>query len=374
MACADTVCVVKLTPVQIDGAVALALTAVTTVGFRQVADLTAVPHPVALILVLLSVLPAAARRLWPRTMLALVTVASAAVLALSRGNPAPQFAVGFLSYLIPAQFRRRQALWLLVGTVAALALGLAVFAGTARGGGRAALSALAENALLVAGCWAIGFAVLQQRLYAKALREQAEREDRVRIARELHDVVAHGLSLIAVQAGVANWVVESQPAEAARALASIEQISRGALHEMRALLGVLRVDDAKADLEPTHGLADLPELVGQVTAAGIAVNLEVRGTPRAVRPGLDLAAYRVIQEAVTNVIKHSNAGQCLVTLTYEPDALILEVTDDGQGSTADSAGGHGIKGMRERVARYGGTFQARPLSAGGFGVTARFPS
>jgi signal transduction histidine kinase len=253
-----------------------------------------------------------------------------------------------------------------------------VFGATAHGAvrpdGRAALSALAANALLVAGCWAIGYAVRQHWLYAKTLRDQAEREERIRIARELHDVVAHGLSLITVQAGVANWVVESQPAEAARALTSIEQISRAALREMRALLGVLRVDGEQPGLDPAHGLADLPELAGRVAAAGIEVTIDVQGTPRTVLPGLDLAAYRVVQEAVTNVIKHSGAGTCQVTVTYEPDALTLQITDDGQASTAGSAGGHGIKGMRERVALYDGTFLAGPLPAGGFGVTARFPS
>ena len=240
--------------------------------------------------------------------------------------------------------------------------------------GRDALTALAENGLLVAGAWLIGYAVAQQRAYAKAVRSQAERDDRIRIARELHDVVAHGLSLIAVQAGVAGWVAESQPAEAARALASIEEISRGALREMRALLGVLRVeDDVAADLEPAHGLADLPALADRVTAAGIKVTLDVRGEPRDLLPGLDLAAYRVAQEALTNVIKHSGAASCQVTIRYEAEAVGLEITDDGRG-TAGSRDGHGIKGMRERVALYDGTFQAGPGPEGGFTVTARFPA
>jgi signal transduction histidine kinase len=381
LAWADIVEKVKLTPLQLDCGAALALAAAATLGFGELSERTGVPRPITLILVVLSVLPAAVRRLWPRTVLAVVALASAVVLALSVGDPAPQLAVGFVIYLIPSRFPHRQARWLLGGTLAALAIGLAVFAATRHGaprvgGERAALAALAVNALLVAGSWAIGYLIVQRHAYTQALAQQAERDDRIRIARELHDVVAHGLSLIAVQAGVANWVVESQPAEAARALASIEEISRGALREMRALLGVLRVEgdpDAGPDLAPARGLADLTELAGRVTAAGITVSLDFRGTPDGIPPGLDLAAYRVVQEAATNVIKHSGANHCQVTVSYEAGTLTVRVTDDGR-ATPGSTGGHGIKGMQERVAMYGGTFEAGPLPAGGFGVTARFPS
>jgi signal transduction histidine kinase len=378
LACADIVGKVKVTPLQLDCAAALALAAA---GLSELAERAVVPRPVILPLLVLSVLPVTVRRVWPRTALAAVTLASAVILALSASDPAPQLAVGFVIYLIPARFPRREALWLLGGTLAALAAGLAVFVATSHGGPqigdvRAALASLAENVLLVGGSWVICYLIMQRHAYTRALAQQAERDDRIRIARELHDVVAHGLSLIAVQAGVANWVVESQPAEAARALASIEEISRGALREMRALLGVLRVEDdteGAPDLAPARGLADLDELAGRVTAAGITVALEVRGTPSALPPGLDLAAYRVIQEAATNVIKHSGAGRCQVTVSYETDALTVRVTDDGH-ATADSTDGHGIKGMRERVAMYGGTFEAGPRPAGGFGVTARFPA
>jgi signal transduction histidine kinase len=379
LACADIVWKVKLTPVQLDCAAAIAL-AGATVGLGELIELSVVPRPVVVILVALSVLPAAVRRLWPRTALAVATLASACVLALSKSDPTPQLAVGYIIYLIPSRFSRRQALWLLGGTLAALAVGLAVFAasrhgGLPAGGERAALGSLAENALVVAGSWVISYLIVHRRAYTQALAQQAERDDRIRIARELHDVVAHGLSLIAVQAGVANWVVKSQPEEAQRALASIEEISRGALREMRALLGVLRVDGdtgTPAELAPAHGLADLNELADRVTAAGIKVALDVRGTPASVLPGLDLAAYRVIQEALTNVIKHSGADNCQVRVSYETNALTLEITDDGRGP-AESAGGHGLKGMRERVAMYGGTFDAGPRPGGGFAVTARFP-
>jgi signal transduction histidine kinase len=380
LACGDIVSKVISRPVLLDSGAALALAVIATAGFHELAEPAGVPHPVVLILVLLSVLPIAVRRRWPRTVLAVVTLASAAVLALSP-NPAPPYAVAYAMYLIPARLPRREALGYLGASLVTLGAGLAVFAVTRHGGPdtggvRAALAALAESTLFVAGSWATGYIILQRRAYHRALSDQAERDDRIRIARELHDVVAHSLSLIAVQAGVANWVVESQPAEAARALSSIEEISRGALREMRALLGVLRVEgdsDAGPELAPAHGLADLNELADRVTAAGITVALDIRGGPAAIPPGLDLAAYRVIQEAATNVIKHSGAGSCQVTVTYETDALTVRITDDGRGTTENTAG-HGLKGMRERVAMYGGTFEAGPLPAGGFGVTARFPS
>ena len=358
----------RITPVTLDCAAALALAAAATVGFHELASTTAVPRPVMLTLVLLSVLPAAARRLWPRVVLALVAAAAAAVLAVSHGDPPPQLAVAFVMYLIPGRFPLREAVALLGGALVVLAT--SAFALTSR----EALAAVAENWTLAAGSWVVGYAVAQQRAYAKAMREQAERDDRIRLARELHDVVAHGLSLIAVQAGVAGWVAEAQPGEAARALASIEQISRAALREMRALLGVLRAEDGAApDLEPAHGLADVPALADRVTAAGVAVTLDLCGQQRALLPGLDLAAYRVAQEALTNVIKHSSATSCRVSVGYEPGALNLEITDDGHGA-AEGRGGHGIRGMRERVALYGGTFHAGPRPEGGFTVTARFPA
>jgi signal transduction histidine kinase len=365
---ADIVGKVKITPVKLDCAATLALAAAAAVGFHELAKTTAVPRPVVLVLFLLSVFPAAVRRLWPRTALAVMAIASAVLLGLSHGDPPPQLALAFAMYLIPGRLPHREALALLCGTLAALAVSASALPG------REALYALAVNGLLVAGSWVVGYAIAQHRAYANALKSQAERDDRIRIARELHDVVAHGLSLIAVQAGVAGWVAESQPAEAARALASIEEISRGALREMRALLGVLRVEDhAAADLEPAHGLADLPALADRVTAAGIAVDLDVHGEPRALLPGLDLAAYRVAQEALTNVIKHANAASCRVTVRYEPQALGLEVADDGRGPSGNG-NGHGIKGMRERVALYDGTFQAGPRPEGGFAVCARFPA
>jgi signal transduction histidine kinase len=391
--------------VALDG-VAAVLLAVAYAFLHELAQLAGVPHAVAAALAACSVLPVAGRRRWPRTVLGVVAVASAATMALGH-SPVLPFSVAFVMYLVPLRFARREALWLLGGALAALGLGLAGFAAASHGiwgpgGARAAISLLAQSWVLVAGAWIIGYTVRQQRAYSAGLREQAQRaalaaareqvaearrlagQERARIARELHDVVAHSLSLIAVQAGVANWVVSSKPAEAARALSSIEEISRGAMREMRALLGVLRVEPegGPGDLmaadgtvpEPAPGLADLDELAARISAAGVGVHLDVRGARTALLPGLDLAAYRVIQEAVTNVVKHAGTASCQVSVRYSPDELVVQVTDDGcRVPPAGRPAGHGIAGMRERVEMYGGEFRAAPRHGGGFGVSARFP-
>jgi signal transduction histidine kinase len=198
----------------------------------------------------------------------------------------------------------------------------------------------------------------------------------LRIARELHDVVAHSLSLITVQAGVGSYVAGARPEEAARALASIETTGREALREMRRLLGVLRDDSAGTDLAPAHGLADVGQLVAGTAEAGVRVQLEIRGTQRPVPPGVGLAAYRIIQEALTNVVKHARTTASRILVTYEDDAMRLEITDAGAGAPADAvaaSAGHGIAGMRERASLFGGEFHAGPLPGRGFRVTARLP-
>jgi signal transduction histidine kinase len=174
---------------------------------------------------------------------------------------------------------------------------------------------------------------------------------------------------------VANYVVGEHPEEAARALSSIEETSRGALREMRALLGVLRAEGDEA-LVPAPGLADLKGLVDRTAEAGVRVELDVHGDRPRLSAGLDLAAYRVVQEAVTNVIKHAATDRCGVTVSYTAEALDLEITDGGAGpgpAGRDPAAGHGLTGMRERVGMYGGEFSAAPLPGGGFRVAARFP-
>lgn len=379
--------------VAIDCAVTALLLLGYVAAFRALADLQAIPRWAGAVIIAVAVLPAAARRRWPGIALALVAAGGAAATALSVA-PSPALAVAFVMYLIPLRFGRPAVLRLLAGALAAQATAVAAFAVIPHGGYGTgdAIGLLLQDGLLITAAWMTGFSVRQQRAYAAGRQEQAERqareelararqassEERLRIARELHDVVAHAMSLIVVQAGVANYVTGEHPEEAARALVSIEQTSRGALREMRALLGVLR--DGETGLGPSPGLADLGSLAGRTQQAGVRVDLDVSGERPHLPAGLELAAYRVIQEAVTNVVKHAATDSCLVTVACREDELTLEITDSGSGAgagagagRADPVAGHGIAGMRERVGRYGGDFQAAPLPGRGFRVTARFP-
>lgn len=386
----------------IDYAATALLALAYTVAFRAPVHLYGIPRWASAILVAAAVLPAVVRRRWPRTVLTVITAGGAAVTAIS-SSPAPPIAVAFVMYLIPLRFPRREAEQLLVATLLVIAAGLAVFAVVPHGvygpgGITAAAGQLAEGSVLIIGAWVIGYAVRHQRAYAAGQREQERRrareqiaearratsEERLQIARELHDVVAHSMSLIAVQAGVANYVISDHPEEAARALTSIEQTSRGALHEMRALLEILRAEpdgtgpsQRDTRLAPAPGLADLESLAARTAQAGVRVDLDVHGERPLLSPGLGLAAYRVIQEALTNVIKHAATDRCRVTVTCQHDALTLEITDNGTGAChggdTGPAAGHGIAGMRERAGMYGGQLQAGPLPGGGFRVAARFP-
>jgi signal transduction histidine kinase len=387
-------------PVPID-CVSVALIAFAqTVIFRQLAHLRGISHWEGAVILAVAVLPAAFRRRWPRTALTLTVAGGVGMTAIST-VPALPLAVAFVMYVIPLRFARREALWLLAGALLVTSIPLIAPAHVhdhASGDGG---PLLLTNALLITAAWLLGYTVRQQRAYTASLHEQAERrlreqlaearrassEDRLQIARELHDVMAHSMSLIAVQAGVANYVITAHPQEAERALSSIEQTSRAALREMRALLGVLRADGDGTrqalgdDLAPAPGLANLDNLAGRISKAGVRVELVVSGSRLSLPAGLDLAAYRVIQEAITNVIKHAATDSCRVSVAYQQDMLTLEITDEGCGADGRdgrdgigmSAAGHGIAGMRERVAMYGGEFLAAPVPGHGFRVTARFP-
>ena len=226
--------------------------------------------------------------------------------------------------------------------------------------------------------------VLERAAQRERQREQQARqagaEERLRIARELHDVVAHAMSIIAVRSGVARLVIDVRPDEAREALGIIESTSRQALAELRLLVGVLRAheeQDADADREPAPGLAELPGLIGRITEAGVSVDLRVEGEPRRLSPGVDLSAYRIVQEALTNVVRHAAPAAAELTVRYQPDEVVIEVTDDGRSGwrtlPAQDGTGHGIAGMRERAAVYGGRLVAEP-TASGFRVLARIPT
>jgi signal transduction histidine kinase len=211
-------------------------------------------------------------------------------------------------------------------------------------------------------------------------REREERsrravaDERLRIARELHDVVAHTMSVVAVRSGVARVVVDTQPEEARRALEIIETTSRRALQEMRLLVGVLRDDDAGREYTPAPGLADLPRLVEEIGAAGVAVDVHEEGEPRPLPAGVDVSVFRILQEALTNVVRHAGGAPARLVVRYQANQVELEVSDSGTVvAVPTESQGHGLVGMRERVALFGGTLAAG-ATATGFTVAAVIPT
>ena len=322
------------------------------------------PRALSLVLVVAHVGPLVVRRRWPAQVLAAMTatgvlapVLGVPVVAL---GPAALVAVYSVGALLPP--RRSTAL------LAAAALGMAV-AVTASG---MDADTVVTNVLAFSVAWWLGD---RHRRAVAATADAAARavaDERLRIARELHDVVAHSMSVIAVQAGSGRLVIEDSPDVARRALATIETTSREALQEMRRLLAVLRDDDAPSTLAPSPGLDDLDDLVEHTADLGIVVDLRREGDAVGLPAGAGLCAYRVVQEALTNVRKHARATSATVALRHLGDELEIEVTDDGIGSAAGSGAGHGLIGLRERVELYGGTFDARPAPRG-YRVVARIP-
>lgn len=343
----------------------------------------------------------ALRRRYPWTALWAVSIAAPVSSLESESFPfAAPPAMMFVLYTIATLVPRRQALRAL-----ATMLGCAAAVLTAVGvvGLQVAMSPTFQHDyrtevfgtvimfVPLTGVWMIGVAVGASRAYAAGLRAQAEQrareqvaEERLRIARELHDIVAHSMSLITMQASVAAYIGAEQPDEAVKALASIEQTSRTALHDMRRLLGMLRDSDGRPqdpDLMPAPGLSDLDDLVARTAEAGIRVELKITGERAQTSTPLELAAYRIVQEALTNVIKHADATRARVALDYGRDDMGIVVVDDGHGTPASRQAsqtpaaslGHGLVGMHERVAAYGGQFHAGPLPGGGFRVSARIP-
>ncbi|MFG3040565.1 sensor histidine kinase [Streptomyces sp. NPDC048330] len=238
----------------------------------------------------------------------------------------------------------------------------------------------------------LGRSVRERRGHADQLKAAAAAEavaaERLRIARELHDVIAHSIGVVAIQAGVGHRVIETQPAEARKALAVIESVSRETLSGLRRTLGALRTpaEDSpvpgEAPRAPAPGLADLDRLAASTADAGVRVEVRHLGDPgRPLPPEVDLAAYRIVQESLTNVVRHAAAPDCRVTVERTGDALVVEIADDGPARPAGSAdggpggagGGYGIVGMRERTALLGGRFSAGPRPGGGFHVTALLP-
>ncbi|HEY3682023.1 MAG TPA: sensor histidine kinase [Streptosporangiaceae bacterium] len=198
-------------------------------------------------------------------------------------------------------------------------------------------------------------------------------EERLRIAQELHDVLAHNISMINVQASTALHLLDDQPERARPSLSAIKDASKEALGELRSALDVLRDSGERAPRAPTAGLGELDDLLDRARSAGLAVDMSTDGRARPLPPGADLAAFRIVQEALTNVVRHAGAEHVSVTIGYHPGELTVEVTDDGTGSAAAAEPGNGIIGMRERAATLGGELTAGPRPGGGFRVHARLP-
>ncbi|WP_123667532.1 sensor histidine kinase [Actinocorallia herbida] len=233
---------------------------------------------------------------------------------------------------------------------------------------------LAVAALAVPLAWLGGATVRQNRRHAQELAERAAAEavaaERLRIARDLHDMVAHSIGVIAIQAGVGGRVIDTQPAEARNALAAIEESSRETLAGLRRMLGALRRADPVDALTP--GLAGLDRLVRTTGDAGVAVDVRWTGERRDLPAEVDLAAFRIVQESVTNVVRHARTGSCRVSLGFGEEELVVEVADEGAGPSGEPAG-YGLLGMRERTGLLGGSLTAGPRETGGFRVEARLP-
>jgi signal transduction histidine kinase len=372
-----------------DGGLALVAAGVSTIFFVVELVGTGLPRGTLALgyaLALLHTLPLAARRRFPLAVLA-TSVASGLAFA-TLGLPPVFLGVAILVavYSVAAYGDR----WVSLAGLAAAAVGSAAVQLTPA---RFQWPTPVTNTLVIGVAWLLGHFAHNYRAYAARLEERtaeleqareelarrAVTEERLRLARELHDVVAHAMSVIAVQSGVGAHVANTQPQEAAKALAAIEATSRAALTELRRLLGVLRQDsEPQGDLTPVPGLADLDALLAEVAKAGLAVRLRVEGTPSPLPAGVDLSAYRIVQEALTNVVKHAGPARAQVTICYRDQDVTVEVTDDGPGVGAPTGDGrarvgHGLIGMRERVAAFGGDLEVGPRPGGGFRVAARLP-
>jgi len=335
----------------------------------------------------------ALRRFWPIPVLAVVAV----LVGVTTGLGQPFAALPIIAFPIATvaiEYRRKISLTALGAAEVALIAGSAV---------ALALwpqSPGSSNIIVAAAAWFIGDSIRARRIYVRGIAEQAEQrlraeseraeralaEERTEIARELHDVVAHGMSVIAVQAGVGRHVINDRPDEAAKALEAIQVTSRLALGDLRRVLALLRRDGDQepANLEPSPGLRELPSLLEQVRSAGVAVQMEVKGEAVGLPQGMDLTAYRIVQEALTNVVKHAGGATASVLVEYTPDFLVIEVVDSGNGSgervatPAGSAGPsvvahHGLLGMRERVTLFDGTLELRTIPGAGYEICASLP-
>jgi signal transduction histidine kinase len=317
------------------------------------------------------------RRRWPLAVLAFVLAVTVAYYVL--GYPfGPVFLALIVAIFTAVTRGPRLGAWLLAGAGVSCWFVLQTLVGWGSPPGALHVGLVAGWLVVVLTVSEIARAGRQRAVEAaEARRREARRradEERLRIARELHDVVAHNISLINVQAGVALHLIDERPEQARTALAAIKQASNEALGELRSVLDVLRQVDEASPRAPTAGLAGLDDLVARTVAAGLPVRTEVGGEPRPLPAGVDLAAFRIVQEALTNVARHAGPASATVRVAYGEDDLTVQVDDDGRGTGgATSGGGNGIPGMRERAAALGGRLRAGPRPGGGYQVLASLP-
>jgi len=327
-------------------------------------------------LVAVQIVPLVWRRQWPLGVLFVSGMASLAFGGANLPDPAIPFTLALALYTVAAYRCRPVSV--------PVALSVMVVAGLSFVFDRQAdVADLAVNYLVGIGAWVVGDSTRSQRertaWLAQRQHDEARRaaaEERVRIARDLHDVVAHHISVIVVQAEAAQEVLASHPERAEGAMATVADTARTALGELRRMLGLLRSDPGRA---PQPDLAAVDDLVASVRGAGLAVDVRTTGAARPVDGVVGVTAYRIVQEALTNVLRHAEARRACVDLVFEDDALVVRVADDGRGPAAAGTGGpdggegHGLVGMRERVAVLGGRLDAGPASGGGFALEARLP-
>ena len=367
-----------------DVAMAVALTAValSTAGINH-AQLDAVSVP----LLVLQTLPVAVRRRNPMRILIVTGLAIMLYSLLGYPQSNGQFGVFLAFYTVAANEPRRRAVVAAAVTAGGILVSIVSYAAFAHSGWTENLTG---TYLSFGLAWLIGDNLRVRRAYTQELEDraielerereekaaQAVTEERARIARELHDVVAHYVSVMVVQTAGARRIADKDPAAARTALEAVEAAGRTALTEMRRMLEVLREDDP--GMGPQPGLAELERLISQVRDVGLPVELNVEGDACCLPAGMDLAAYRIVQEALTNTVKHGGKATARVNVRYGNDYLEIEVTDDGRGAAAPllaagERGGHGLIGMKERAALYGGELQTGPVFLGGYRVYARLP-
>jgi signal transduction histidine kinase len=366
----------RIPQVFIDGGIALVLMVSAAVAAYQ--D-TGALSPLQALLIALITLPVAARSRFPTVVSAFIGTALIVNVTIGFTNSfIENFAILLALYTMYANARADIRLTIMsgvvvVGVVAGVALGW-------RNEHRVYLYDIGYNAIIFAMPAILGFGVRTRRAYIAEVRErskllarEAVAEERTAIARELHDVIAHSVSVMVLQATAGKRVALRDPSGAAAAFGVIEQTGRQAMTDLRHVVGVLKVEaTGNPTLAPQPSLMQLDSLVDQVRHTGVGVQVAIEGTQRSLSPGVELSAYRIVQESLTNVMKHSGATDAFVAITYGPEDLTIEIRDNGHNGTALSSGGSGLEGMRQRVALLHGDFHAESLGDG-FRVQARIP-